>query len=153
MDLHVADGAGLDATTLYALLRLRSDVFVVEQECPYQDLDGRDLEPGTRHLWLAGAPAGAGSAGTHATGRPVAYLRIVIEPDGSARIGRVCVDRAARGGGHARTLMDAAMNLTTGRVRVLAAQSYLVGFYTGYGFTPAGPEFLDDGIPHVPMAR
>ncbi|HEY1485360.1 MAG TPA: GNAT family N-acetyltransferase, partial [Micromonosporaceae bacterium] len=64
--LYVAAPAEVDATTLYAILRLRSEVFVVEQNCPYQDIDGRDLEAGTRHLWLADAdPA------------PLAYLRIL----------------------------------------------------------------------------
>src|SRR5690606_15538749 len=65
----------LDAATLYALLRLRVDVFVVEQQCPYPELDGRDTEPTTRHLWL-------GPAAT----QPLSYLRILAEPDGVARI-------------------------------------------------------------------
>src|SRR5690606_7197202 len=77
--LHVAAFADLDAATLYALLRLRVDVFVVEQRCPYPELDGRDTEPATRHLWL------------ELSRTPVAYLRILAEPDGAARIGRVVV--------------------------------------------------------------
>ncbi|HYN92439.1 MAG TPA: GNAT family N-acetyltransferase, partial [Pilimelia sp.] len=84
--VHVATFAELGAATLYALLRLRVDVFVVEQQCPYPELDGRDTEPGTRHLWLDGPGAA-----------PAAYLRLLADPGGVARIGRVAVAAAARG--------------------------------------------------------
>jgi ElaA protein len=137
--VRVASFDQLDAATLYALLRLRVDVFVVEQRSPYPDLDGRDLEPSTRHLWI-GEP-------------PVAYLRLLAEPDGTLRIGRVAVAPAARGTGLAGRLMDAALDLVGDRDCVLDAQTYLVDFYTRYGFAPTGPEFLDDGIPHLPMRR
>ena len=139
--LRTAGFAELDAATLYALLRLRVDVFVVEQQCPYPELDGRDTEPSTVHLWL------------EQTGAPVAYLRILREPDGRARIGRVAVAKDARGGGNAGRLMDAALAVVGERECVLDAQSHLVEFYTRYGFTPAGDEFDEDGIPHVPMYR
>ncbi len=138
--VRVAQLDELTPAVLYGLLRLRVDVFVVEQRCPYPELDGRDLEPGTRHVWL------------DRDGAPVAYLRILDEPDGAARIGRVCVAAAARGGGLARTLMRHALDLVGPRGCVLDAQSYLVGFYAGLGFTATGPEYVDeDGIPHVPM--
>jgi ElaA protein len=140
-DLHVATFAQLDARTVYDLLRLRVDVFVVEQECPYPELDGRDIEPGTRHLWL------------RRDGTPVAYLRVLADPGGVARIGRVVVARPARGAGLAGRLMTAALALVGDRPCVLAAQSHLTGFYARYGFTPDGDEFLEDGIPHVPMRR
>jgi ElaA protein len=132
----------LDATTLYAILRLRSDVFVVEQACPFPDLDGRDTEPATRHLWLADEPA-----------NPQSYLRIVTEPDGAARIGRVVTAATARGLGLSRRLMDAALTRAGDRPCVLDAQSYLVDFYGSFGFVPDGPEFVEDGIAHVPMRR
>jgi len=138
----VAAFADLDTNTLYALLKLRVDVFVVEQECPYPELDGRDTEPGTRHLWLAGQ-----------AGEPLAYLRVLDEPDGSARIGRVCVSPDARRAGHAGTLLAAALALHPGRDAVLDAQTYATGVYEQAGFVVDGPEFLDDGIPHVPMRR
>jgi ElaA protein len=131
----------LDAYTLYALLRLRAEVFVVEQECAYLDLDGLDTEPATRHLWLERA------------GDPVAYLRILPRPDGGCRIGRVVVAKPARGQGLAARLMEAALELVGNRPCELDAQSYLVEFYRRYGFVPVAPEFLDDGIPHIPMAR
>lgn len=139
MTVRVASFDQLDAATLYALLRLRVDVFVVEQRSPYPDLDGRDVEPSTRHLWI-GEP-------------PVAYLRLLAEPDGMLRIGRVAVAPAARGTGLAGRLMDAALDLVGDRVCVLDAQTYLAGFYTRYGFAPTGPGFLDAGIPHIPMRR
>jgi ElaA protein len=139
--VRLATFGELDAGTLYSLLRLRVDVFVVEQDCPYPELDGRDTEPGTRHVWR--------SAG----GRPVGYLRIMEEPDGGTRIGRVCVAADARGTGLARQLMAAALDQVGGRACVLDAQSHLAGFYAGFGFAPTGPEFVEDGIPHVPMRR
>ena len=144
MILHVASPAELDVRTLYSLLCLRCDVFVVEQRCPYPDLDGRDLEPGTRHLWLApgGNPA-----------EPHAYLRLLAERDGSARIGRVCTAEKARGGGHSARLVASALDLVGDRPSVLDAQAYLVGFYERLGFRVSGPEYVEDGIPHVPMHR
>ncbi|MFJ9312641.1 GNAT family N-acetyltransferase [Pimelobacter simplex] len=141
--LHVAAFAELDPATLYALLRLRVDVFVVEQACAYPELDGRDTEPGTRHLWLTQDDDGA----------PAAYLRVLSEPDGSARIGRVVVTPAARGGGAAGRLMAAALAEVGDRPSVLDAQAHLVAFYGRHGYAATGPEYLEDGIPHVPMAR
>jgi ElaA protein len=139
--LRTAALAGIDPITLYALLRLRVDVFVVEQKCPYPELDGRDTEPGTLHLWL------------EHDGAPVAYLRIVEEPDGVARIGRVAVAGGARGNGYAGRLMEAALARLGDRPSVLAAQAHLVDLYARYGYRPDGPGFVEDGIPHVPMRR
>lgn len=139
--LHVAPFADLDARTLHDLIRLRIDVFVVEQKCPYPELDGRDVEPGTRHLWL------------ERDGRPVAYLRILADPGGVERIGRVVVAADARGDGHAGRLMTEALAVVGERVSVLEAQAHLAGFYARYGYSPTGPEYLEDGIPHLPMRR
>ncbi|MGC5017650.1 GNAT family N-acetyltransferase [Micromonospora sp. DT47] len=140
-DVRVASFADLDARTFHDLLKLRIDVFVVEQHCPYPELDGRDVEPGTRHLWLEHDDA------------PVAYLRILADPGGVARIGRVVVAPAARGGGHAGRLMSEALRQVGGRPCVLEAQSYLVDFYARHGFTVTGPEYVEDDIPHMPMRR
>lgn len=144
MLLHVARFDELDAHTLYALLRLRTDVFVVEQECPYPELDGRDEEPTTRHLWLAPRENRAD---------PHAYLRLLADPDGTARIGRVCTAPKARGAGLAGRLMGAALGHVGSAPCVLEAQSYLVAFYETFGFTVSGPEYIEDGIAHVPMCR
>jgi len=130
----------LTSRTLYSLLRLRVDVFVVEQHCPYPELDGRDIEPGTMHAWI---DDGSG---------PAAYLRILREPEG-IRIGRVCARADARGGGVAAMLLGHILQRHPGERVVLDAQSYLVGFYARFGFARSGPEFLEDGIAHVPMCR
>ncbi len=135
--VHWATFAQLDTATLYALLRLRAEVFVVEQACAYLDLDGRDTEPGTRHAWIDDG------------GVPVAYLRLLAEGD-ATRIGRVVTASTHRGRGLAARLVESALTGTTGVV-VLDAQVYLRSWYEGYGFTVAGPEFMDDGITHVPM--
>lgn len=132
-------GPDLSPSELYGLLRLRVDVFVVEQRCAYAELDGRDLDPGTVHLWT-----GAG---------PSAYLRVLTEQDGGRRIGRVCTAPGMRGRGLVRRLMAAALDELGDAVCVLSAQAHLTGLYGGFGFTPNGPGYDWDGVPHVPMQR
>ncbi|PSL58139.1 ElaA protein [Saccharothrix carnea] len=135
--------ADLTPDQLYAVLKLRSEVFVVEQNSVYADPDGRDLEPGTRHFWLEADDSPA----------PQAYLRLLEEPGGTFRIGRVCTARAARGRGYSRRLVEAAL-AEVGRVEcVLDAQTYVVDFYASFGFEPQGAEFIEDGIPHLRMRR
>jgi ElaA protein len=140
VEVRVASFRDLDTTTLYAILKLRGDVFVVEQKCFYADLDGRDIEPGTRHVWL--------SRGDEI----LAYLRILDDGD-AERIGRVLTVPAARGAGHAQRLMAEALIVIGNRPSVLDAQAHLVRFYTRFGYQQTGPEYLEDGIPHVPMAK
>ena len=142
--LHCAPFPELSTTTFHDIVRLRVDVFVVEQSCPYAELDGRDTEPGTDHFWVTDA------------GTVVAYLRMLVEPDGSRRIGRVCVARSHRGRGLARRLVLEALNQGGGADGcapdiVLAAQVYLADWYARLGLEPDGEEFVEDGIPHVPM--
>ena len=96
--------------------------------------------PATEHAWLED------SAG------PTACLRILCDPE-AIRIGRVCTRADARGAGAATRLLGQALERHPGRRVVLDAQAYLVGFYAGFGFAPSGPEFLEDGIAHVPMCR
>ncbi len=139
--VNAARFADLDLATLYAILRLRVDVFVVEQECAYPELDGRDAEPGAYHLWISDADGIA------------AYLRMLEEPDGAIRIGRVAVASRTRGTGLAGRLMLEAIDRVGDRTCVLDAQTNLVEFYARFGFVVTGDEFLDDGIPHVPMRR
>ena len=137
--VHTAAFHDLDAATLYALLRLRVDVFVVEQACPYPELDGRDIEPSTRHCWI------------ERDGAPAAYLRLLDQPDGTARIGRVATAPAHRGHGLAARLVHHAVDLAAPAPVVLHAQSHLVDWYRTLGFEVDGPEFMEDGIPHRPM--
>ncbi|GAB3972970.1 GNAT family N-acetyltransferase [Plantactinospora veratri] len=141
VQFRIASFTDLDTRTLHDLLKLRVDVFVVEQDCAYPELDGRDVEPGTRHLWLARG------------GVPIAYLRLLVDPDGVERIGRVVVARQARSGGYAGRLMTEALAMVGSRSCVLDAQAHLLDFYARFGFTVSGPEYIEDGIPHVPMRR
>lgn len=134
-------GDALTPAELYGMLRLRVDVFVVEQECPYPELDGRDLSPSTEHLW------------TGRDGEITACLRVLPEPGGALRIGRVCTAKAARGSGAASRLMRAAMDRSTGAEYVLDAQTYAEGFYARFGFVAEGEPFDEDGIRHVTMRR
>lgn len=127
----------LDARCLYALLRLRVDVFVVEQRAAYAELDGRDVEPTTVHVWIDDGAT------------PVAYLRVLDEPVGS-RIGRVVTAPWARGRGHGSRLLRCGLALATPPV-ALGAQAHLADWYAGFGFVSAGPGYDEDGIAHVPM--
>nr|WP_298803238.1 GNAT family N-acetyltransferase [uncultured Pseudokineococcus sp.] len=140
----------LDAATLHALVRLRVDVFVVEQECPYPELDGRDLEPGTEHLWHTGD--GRVRAGERV---PVAAaLRVLEDPGGGPRrVGRVVTAPSARGRGLASVLLADVVGRHGHEDLVLDAQAHLAGWYARHGFEVVGAEFLEDGIPHVPMRR
>ncbi|WP_127479209.1 GNAT family N-acetyltransferase [Nocardioides pantholopis] len=140
MEISVHAVADLDPRTAYELWRLRQDVFVVEQACPYPDLDGRDLEPGTRHVL------------GRLDGELVGCAR-VLDDGGQARIGRVALARPARGRGLADLLIRAALAETGDRPCVLDAQSPLAGWYAGFGFEVSGPEFVEDGIAHLPMRR
>jgi ElaA protein len=144
-EVSVAGFAELDVATAYDVWRLRQDVFVVEQACAYPDLDGRDREPATRHVVL------------RVDGEVRGYARVL--DDGSAwRIGRVLLERSVRGRGLADVVLEAALAETedrdgrwSARDVVLDAQTPLAGWYAAAGFVPDGPEFVEDGIPHVPM--
>ncbi len=139
-DVHCARFAQLDTVTLYALMRLRADVFVVEQECAYADLDGRDTEPDTWHLWTSD-PTGPG-----------AYLRLLADAE-RWRIGRVCTRIDVRGQGLAQRLVREALGRVGPAPVGLDAQTQLVGWYERLGFRVAGAPFVEDGIPHVAMLR
>lgn len=142
--VHRALAPDLTPATLYELLRLRLDVFVVEQACPYAELDGRDLEDGARHFWLGGDG--------HL--EPVlGCLRLLREPTGEFRIGRLCTARSVRGRGLGRQLMEAALAEVGDRSCVLDAQEHLAGFYRVFGFRPVGEPYDWDGVAHVPMRR
>jgi len=131
---------GLAPRTAYDVWRLRQQVFVIEQDCPYPDLDGRDLEDATRHVVLLEDDVVVGT------------LR-VLDDGGSARVGRVVVAPDARGRGLAALMMDEAMAVCGDREVRLDAQTGLTAFYAAYGFEVTGPEFDEDGIMHVPMRR
>ena len=138
--LRRARFAELSGGEVYGLCRLRVDVFVVEQECPYPELDGRDLEPDTEHLWF------------EAAGEPVATLRVLDDGD-HRTIGRVATAAPARHRGLAARLLQAGLELCAGQPVELGAQAHLEGWYERFGFRRSGPGYVEDGIPHVPMLR
>jgi len=133
----------LSVQELYALLKLRNEVFVVEQNCVYQDADGED--PLSWHL--------CGWDGYQLA----AYCRI-IPPEISypeASIGRVVTAMNYRKAGIGIELMKQAIENTCSLFNTdtisIGAQCYLEKFYTSLGFHPGGPEYLEDGIPHIHM--
>ncbi|MCO4746045.1 MAG: GNAT family N-acetyltransferase [Proteobacteria bacterium] len=134
----------LDVRTLYDLLALRQEVFVVEQDCPYLDADGFDQS--AMHL-----------LGHDDDGELVAYCRL-FEPGFTyteACIGRVVTSAKIRGKGLGRPLMRQAMGEVArlwGSVPVkLSAQAHLEPYYSSLGFRVCGEGYLEDGIPHLPM--
>ncbi|WP_179134102.1 GNAT family N-acetyltransferase [Halobacillus massiliensis] len=127
---------------LYTILRIRTQVFVVEQNCPYEEVDGRDEE--CTHIWKED------------NGDIVAYCRIVPpeKPDEYYSIGRVLVTQEARGKGYGRKLMNTAlMTLYEWEVSAvqLHGQEYLRDFYRSFGFEEVTDVYLEDNIPHVDM--
>ncbi len=130
----------LTVSRFHDLVRLRVEVFVVEQECAYPELDG--LDPRSEHWWME-EPEG-GSAPVVAVART--YLR-----EGTTVIGRVATRRDRRGRGLARDLVGAILS-SGPREFFLEAQAHLVDWYRSMGFEAVGPGTVLDGIPHVPMA-
>ena len=116
----------------------------MEQGCVYNDLDGRDYEPDTVHLWVDTAPGPTVTA----------CARLLTQPDGSRKLGRVVTAAEARGAGVAGAIIDAALALVPpGTPTVLDAQVRLADWYGRWGFTRAGADFDDAGLLHTPMRR
>jgi ElaA protein len=138
--LRIARFADLTPYEVYGLCRLRVDVFVVEQQCPYPELDGRDTEAGTEHLWF------------EEDGEVLATIRVL--DDGPTRaIGRVATAAGQRGRGLAARLVTEGIARCGDRPITLGAQAHLEGWYERLGFRRSGPGYVEDGIPHVPMHR
>jgi ElaA protein len=140
-EFTIADAALGDVPPrlLYELLALRVDVFVVEQNCPYRELDGRDLESGARLVWVTRDE------------KVVATLRILDEDRGEIRIGRVATAPEARGRGLGALMIRRALELAGGRSVVLSAQAHLADWYSQFGFLRDGDEYVEDGIVHTLM--
>lgn len=134
----------LSVHELYTIMQLRLEVFSVEQNCAYQDADGKD--PKCFHL-----------CGFNEKNELIAYSRIV--PPGisysEVSIGRVISSQKARGTGAGKELMKRSISFIFdqyGKVPIkIGAQCYLLKFYGGFGFEVSGPEYLEDNIPHIEM--
>jgi ElaA protein len=136
----------LRPTEVEALFRLRQSVFVVEQNCAYPDIDGRD--PEALHLM-----------GWH-NGRLVATLRLfpAFEPyGGRVSIGRICSHPDLRSSGVGRELVQQSMELIDERYpdkeTQIGAQHYLKNFYASFGFRQCSDPYMEDGIEHIMMLR
>lgn len=135
----------LTTDELYAILQLRSEIFVVEQNCVYQDIDYKDQ----RALHVMG----------FSIDKLIAYTRI-FKPDDyfkTASIGRVLVKADARQSQYGNAIMEASINAIEIRFNEtkiqISAQTYLKSFYNRLGFNEVGEGYLEDGIPHIEMLK
>lgn len=145
MKIEIKKFQELDAQQLYDVLQLRSEVFVVEQDCVYQDMDYKDQLA----LHIIG----------YKNNKIVAYTRVFKQGDyfKEASIGRVVVRKSERQYGYGLEIMEASIetifkNFGTTLIHI-SAQKYLTKFYTSLGFKVVGEEYLEDGIPHVGMIK
>lgn len=135
----------LSSVELYNLLQLRSEVFVVEQNCVYQDIDGKDLKA----IHIIG----------EFNGETVAYCRIFKSGDyfENASIGRVIVKETYRDKKWGHDLIREAISAVSNEFKeqqiTISAQLYLKRFYEGHGFVKTSEEYLEDGIPHIEMKK
>lgn len=134
------------ARDLHDVLKLRSEVFVVEQDCVYLDPDGRDADPSTDHLWIRDDD-----------GVVAAAARVLRGPErGVGAIGRIVTRPEVRSRGFAARLIDTGIAILdaedTARID-LAAQAHLESYYERFGFRRVGDRYVEDDIPHVPMRR
>lgn len=142
---HSIPFSELSTQQLYQLLQLRVDVFVVEQTCPYPELDGKDTLEGVQHLM------------GYADGELIACARLL--PPGTtydnASIGRVATKQSARGNGLGHKLLVEALArceaLWPNATIDIGAQEHLESFYTSHGFNTISEMYLEDDIPHIDM--
>lgn len=141
MTIRQVDGPDLTATDVYGIWKIRDVVFSVEQQCDEPDVDGLDLLATTTHLWLAD------------TDGLTSYLRVLTDPDGARRIGRVATRIDLRGQGLSGQLVAEVTRLWGDGVLRLNAQAYLESWYGRFGYARRGPNFMEASIDHVPMQR
>lgn len=145
LEISVKTFDDLNTTELYGVLQLRSEIFVVEQDCVYQDVDGKDQKA----LHVIGLK----------NAKIVAYTRIFKSGDylAQASIGRVVVKEEERQHGYGVEIMKASIQAVEQEFCetsiALSAQTYLKRFYNSLGFIEKGGEYLEDGIPHVMMVK
>ncbi|MEW7289578.1 GNAT family N-acetyltransferase [Aquimarina sp. 2304DJ70-9] len=135
----------ISALELYKILRLRAEVFVVEQDCVYQDIDDKDQKA----IHVIG----------YKNNEVIAYTRLFNAGDyfENASIGRVVVSKPERQYGYGHDLIKesikAIKDLYKTNTIKISAQTYLKRFYESHGFTQTGEEYLEDGIPHIAMIK
>ena len=143
--IHIKKFDDLSIAELYQILQLRSEVFVVEQDCVYQDIDGKDQK--ALHIIAS------------KNGQIIGYTRCF--PAGfyfeEAAIGRVVVKESQRKFGYGHVIMEASEkaiedHFKTSHIK-LSAQQYLIKFYESHGYKPVGEGYLEDGIPHIAMIK
>jgi ElaA protein len=142
--LHRRLAADLPTPMIYALLRLRVEVLVVEQGRPYQELDGLDLHRTTRHFWLAPPDA---------IENPQATLRLEEPADRQFRIGRICATPEIRRQGAVERLLEAALGEIGDAPCQVDAQPDCVELFTAFGFVVEGAQPTDGDVPRVRMRR
>ena len=147
-DCSTLDRAWDELTTndVYAFLKLRTDVFFLEQKIDETELDDRDQEPETRHYWITDDDGTA------------AYLRTLRDADPThldahRLIGRVVVRADRRGEGLMQQLLDAVVERHGSEAMLLHAQEYIAPLYARYGFVPFGGVYEEAGMPHLSMYR
>jgi ElaA protein len=156
IDWEIKSFDELSTRELYTIMQLRLAVFSVEQNCAYQDADGKDLK--CFHLSGCLTPALSLQKG-EGKKELIVYSRIV--PPGisfkEVSIGRVISSQKARGTGAGKELMNKSIEFiekTYGKVPIrIGAQCYLIKFYSSFGFEISGEEYLEDNIPHIEMLR
>ena len=132
----------LSIEEVQSIFSLRSEVFIVEQECPFQDVDGRD--PEADHLLL------------YDNNMLCGYTRIFTRNTyfKEASFGRTVVKKKHRGKGYGHVLVKESLKFLKRKkenIIKISAQSYLIGFYSSHGFITKGDEYLEDNIPHTAM--
>ena len=134
----------LDKEELYKFMQLRIEVFVVEQDCPYQDLDNLDIQG--RHIWI------------EEEGTILSYLR--LNPPGTRfnepSLGRIVTKDTVRSRGLAEIIINKALEIIHNDYRMptrISAQTYLEDYYSKFDFVKCSEEYMEDNIPHIEMLR
>ncbi|WP_443634600.1 GNAT family N-acetyltransferase [Candidatus Marifrigoribacter sp. Uisw_064] len=145
MNITIKNFSELNIYELYDILQIRSEVFVVEQDCVYQDIDGKDQKA----LHIIGEKEG----------KIIAYTRCFAPGDyfENASIGRVVVEISQRKFKYGHDIMKASIEAIKNKYQTntikLSAQVYLTNFYESHGFKQVGEGYLEDGIPHIAMLK
>ncbi len=139
MNIEIARFDELDAETLYQIVKLRIDCFVVEQDCPYHELDNKDKE--AIHFYIKEGE------------KVISYLRLMVKDQNRAQIGRIATDSNHRGKGLAGSLIKSSFEVLDENIEIvyLHGQTHLQQYYESFGFVKKSEPYKEDGIPHIDM--